>query len=195
MGGRRPRPTGRSRRAVRFGRKCLLIWAFHATFALGQSPAPGGAEGSPVSVSVRVDGGTDPERIPEPVAWLHLFGVLARDPSLDEALDRRRRLAYLAHFFNRGCRLHGEEDLSLSETEMGRLLSVADTVVAGLRRAAADSDRERIVVQAAASLDGSVGVAAAAKIRRHVHQHVRRRIRILDFSMPAPGANHEGAKR
>ncbi|HXG31941.1 MAG TPA: hypothetical protein VNJ11_01140 [Bryobacteraceae bacterium] len=169
--------------------------AFPSQSLLAQASAAGGPSASGVSVTVRIDGSTDPQRIPEAVAWLHFFGVIARDPSLDEALDRRRRLAYLTHFFNKAPGPQTGEDRSLSEIQMDALLSAADAVLAQLRQTTRDADRERIVTQAAASLEGALGLGAAAAVRRHVNEHVRRHIRILDFSMPAPGARQAEARR
>ena len=157
---------------------------------------------SPVTITVDVDGSVNPERIPDEVAYLHFFGVLAKNPDADQALEQSRRVAYLRYFFKRECGPARNEDRSLSEVQIQRLLAAADGVaqrltaaesrlgVAGGRSGESTpwQQRQEIVVATINSLDSSVDPDAAAKIRRHIAEHVKRRIQLLTFTMPMPAA-------
>ena len=156
---------------------------------------------SPVTVTVNVDGNVNPELIPDAVAFLHFFRVLARDPGVDQALDYRRRLAYVEYFFRRGCGARLSEDRSLNEGQVQGLLNVAEQLAeqlaaidspppvnGGAEVESAQRQREQIVKDAVNSLDLSVDPDGAAKIRRHVTEHVKRRIQLVHVTMPMPAS-------
>jgi hypothetical protein len=171
--------------------------------ARGSDTAASTAEAGPssadpfVTIVVDVDGSVNPELIPDEVAFLHFFRVLASEPGVDQSVDLPRRVAYVQYFFKRECGPALSEDRSLDEGQLQRLLNLADAVaerVAAVESSPTDSgaaqgedarrDREQIVMDAVNSMDLSIDPDAAHKIRRHVSEHVKRRIQLVRFSMP-----------
>ena len=154
-------------------------------------------------VEVRVDGALNPELIPDDVAYYHFFRVLARNPSMNEELDQRRRIAYVKYYFRRDCGPQETEDRSLSKIQTERLLVAADQIMGRtpqVRNAppstatppdelvAAGAARMRKIYQVVAEgvkmLPLLVDADSAAKIHSHVLERVKRRVRLVDVRVP-----------
>jgi hypothetical protein len=154
-------------------------------------------------VEVRVDGALNPELIPDDVAYYHFFRVLARNPSMNQELDKRRRIAYVKYYFRRDCGPQNTEDRSLSEIQTERLLAAAELIMGRtpqLRNAPASpatppdelaangAARMRqvyqIVAEGVKQLPWLVDADSAAKIHSHVLERVKRRVRLLNVRVP-----------
>jgi hypothetical protein len=134
-----------------------------------------------------VDGSIHPESISDDVAFGRFFHVLAKSPRANSAAEDRRRVAYLKYFFRPNCGPQSDQDRSLSDSQIQRLLGVADTLAGRMRDLqAGTAQRQELIKNAFSSLDVSVDPDAAAKIRAHVQDHVKRRIRIVTSTMPDP---------
>lgn len=149
------------------------------------------------STSVLVDGATNPNGIPDDVAYLHFFRVLARDPrASSEQADDRRRLSYLKHYFG-GNALQGSlVRRPLSDLEFRSILEsaqrIADKLAAlsgtetGSPTISAERRRE-VVLAAAGDLDQELGAEMAQLVRWHGMSHVKTRIKIVKSTIPADG--------
>ena len=156
-------------------------------------------------VEIRVDGGIHPELIPDEVAYHHLFLVLARNPAMEEQLDRRRRVAYVKYYFRPDCGPQSSEDRTLNDFQLDRLLAFADGVVrriaalepqttgiptnlpgrdADAVQAARKEQQRKLVAEAVGSLPVMIDSDAAGKVHKHVLEHVKRRVRLVNVRVP-----------
>lgn len=111
-------------------------------------------------------------------------------------------MGYLTYWFRPGCGPKLNQDRTLSTAQIQRLLAVADgvrrslmSVAAGVNAnmapsavALAEQKRVDIVTAAMNSLASSVDPDAASKIGVHVAEHIKRQIKLLTATMPAPAA-------
>ncbi len=111
-------------------------------------------------------------------------------------------MGYLTYWFRPGCGSKLNQDRTLSAVQIQRLLMVADGVRRSLMAAAAgvnattapsvvalaEQKRVDIVTTAMNSLPSSIDADAAAKIGVHIAEHIKRQIKLLTATMPAPAA-------
>jgi hypothetical protein len=141
---------------------------------------------SDIRPAVTVDGGLEPHLIPDDVAYLHFFMALSKDPSANPILEERRRTAYVQYFFKAGCGPERTEDRSLSPLQIAALFSMADDVRGSLSRIQASlpsvdltKSRREVITTAVQALEARIGTDAAGKVRSHVAQRVKRRIKLV----------------
>ena len=170
---------------------CTLSVAGQAQIRAGERPSPSISLHetlvNPAVATVDVDGSLTPDQIPDDVAYFHFFQTLSRHPSTDPSSDDRRRRAYLQNFFNRQCG-SGSKDLPLTEDQIQRLLALADDFSAKLseiRAGTSGISRRDLATGSAAALDSVLDPGAVARVRAHVMQHVKQRIKLVTPKPPA----------
>jgi phosphatidylethanolamine-binding protein (PEBP) family uncharacterized protein len=155
---------------------------------------------------VEVDGSLNPDQVPDDVAYLQFFLVLAKRQSADAAMEERRRRAYVEYFFNRNCAPR-TRTAPLTSGQIDHILALADEVSQRFAAGAAPptgrdgepggasvspgpsaAHRQALAVAAltAASLDAAIGPDLAARIRAHVTGHVKRRLKFVRMTMAGP---------
>lgn len=155
--------------------------------------------GTDLQVVTVVDGAANPESIPDDVAYLHFFRVLSKNPnSRDQALEERRRRAYLHYSFPTRCTRQGSSAGPLSELQIDKLLQAIDRLIPELEAASAaasqsgagldDSNRANLqrVAAAASGLSDSVDPDASAKIALHIREHMKSHIQLVQAQVPYP---------
>lgn len=156
---------------------------------------------APAEVVSTIDGAKDPGSIPDAVAYQHFFTVLAKTPTR-AVLDDARRRSYLKFYFRPNCGKDQNEDRTLTDEQIDKLLSVVDELIPQLRAIGLEATalkgvdpaspnvfaikqkQEDAIMRAAASIPGTVGADGATKIARHVAEHVRSRIKINTVRIP-----------
>lgn len=146
-----------------------------------------------VKTVVVFDGATNPDSIPDNVAFTYLFRLLVRNPlSATQEADDARRKAYLTYFFRKDCGPAGVEDRSLTEAEQDALLKYADSIAAkitGLDTAGQKLPPTEaitpIITTAMRELDLTLGPDVARKLRSHVNDRLKPRIKIVQSTMPS----------
>ena len=104
--------------------------------------------------------------------------------ALSTESDLVRRQNYLNYFFRPNCGAAATEDRSLSDLEKSALFAYVDGVVSNLNSLSAlsgtqlESAVKTIITTAHSNLDVKLGAAVAQKIRAHVIDHMKPRIRI-----------------
>jgi hypothetical protein len=175
----------------------LMIWGLIPLVLSAQAP---GTRLPQAKVTALVDGSRNPELIPDIIAYRHFFGVIARRPSSE--LDEARRQSYLRAFFRSNCGTNGNDDRSLSDDQVRRLLAIVDGLTPKLHaitaklsdlrqtgsltlqaQIALQSERDGELLKAADSImaeDSDMG----AKIARHVRDHMKSRIKLTIVDIP-----------
>ncbi len=144
---------------------------------------PARAQDTGTTVQVDVDGSKTPDAIPDTVAYEHFFTVLATRPGTTASSNDARRLSYLGFFFKKPCSSQ-TDDRALTDDQRTRLIAAAEGVMAQLQaidqQIAAGSStpgllhqRDQVLSNAITSLAANVDADAAAKVRRHVVEHVK----------------------
>jgi hypothetical protein len=156
--------------------------------------APGAAK--PIVVA---DGALTPDLVPDDIAYLHFFRVLAANPaSKDYSAEERRRQSYIRHFFTSGCGFEGKEDRSLTQVQIQRLLGLVDRTAPKLealnaqlavsRNEAEYGTGKRLVLKAVmdavSESPDSVDRDAAVRIAAHVLDRVKKNTRIVSTVIP-----------
>jgi hypothetical protein len=88
------------------------------------------------------------------------------------------------YFFKAGCGPERKEDRTLSPLQIATLLSMADDVrrsLAGIQASDASVDlakaRKEVIASAIGALEARIGADASGKVRSHIAQRVKRRIK------------------
>lgn len=125
-----------------------------------------------------IDGAKNPEQIPDEVAWLLLFKTVADAPSAPEyevraALLRRSGLSDLEISNVVQAANDAMSRISAMESDIQKSSLSMDQKTASLR-----ARRDVILRDVVRELALSMSPEPAEKFRRHVNEHVKRRIRI-----------------
>ena len=162
-----------------------------------QSPSQPPVTTSPATSTLVTiaDGSVDPSKIPDDIAFMHFFRVLAEDPrATSKQVDDARRRSYVKYFFTKSCGAAGQEDRSLTETETTALLEYANQVTISLpaMQASPSGDSQvtssgwpisssisTAVLRAAGNLESALGAEVARKVRAHVADHMKPAIKIV----------------
>lgn len=145
---------------------------------------------------VLADGAVNPSVIPDEVAFLHFFRLLAKDPhALNEQSDESRRVSYLRFFFTRNCGPSGQDDRSLSDSEETAVLEFAEKVGSGLAAlvegpgssSLASALVSEAVMSAIRDLERQLGPEVARKVKSHVTDQMKPRIKIVQSRIPESG--------
>lgn len=181
---------------------CLLKLATTALVVLGLAPIEAVAQSpsGPPAIIASIDGSKSPESIPDAIAYRHFFDLIGSKPDTQTADDTRRR-SYLRHFFRPGCGPQRTEDRTLSDEQAEKLIRLGDETARRIRAAGAakspnattgsaeaqlQKQREEasIVEAAVAGLGQSVDADAAAKVRRHIVDHMKSHIKLVTLRVP-----------
>lgn len=162
---------------------------------------------NPTDQSGVVDGGNNPELIPDQVAYLLLFRFIA---GRNTDAERNRIRDYL-RFAGLGCQTCDAQALSTStatnDAEIDALIAAAEEFqqrVSMLDRQAKEikdhnwpnpssavmaqltalqQQKENLVTEIVASLPTRLGASGMEKLRRHINERVKRRVRMIPSSM------------
>lgn len=168
----------------------VTLWAFALS---GQSQQH---STSTAQIVNEIDGARVPGAIPDVVAYRHFLEVLAKRPNSETSAEEARRRSYLKFFFRPSCGAQQKDDRTLSESQIERLLSVADDLAAklavlgrqqtSLSQTAALQARDQVTLAAIQSIPTIVDSNAAEKIKRHVDEHVKAHIKISTVQIVYP---------
>jgi hypothetical protein len=170
--------------------------------AAGQPPATPTAN---VQVLWSIDGATNPQSIPDVVAWRQFIGVLTSHGS-DMAAEERRRRSYLEHYFGPGC---GSKPQVLSDIEIDHVLQFVDDLalkLAGIHAQAAaikgprpshqlspgalsqlgelERQKNQLILDSVDSLPSLLGTGVADALKAHVLQHVKLHTKMVSVRFP-----------
>jgi hypothetical protein len=171
-----------------------MKWQLPVGLVLTFSSIQAFAQVKPEVISRR-DGASEPGAISDLIAYRHFFELLGSKPDTKISDDMRRR-SYLNHYFRPGCGDLRNDDRSLSDVQIDRLLTHADRLAAQLREinpgptndlaesATRKRRTEEALTNAMSLLSVVVDSDAAEKIRRHVFDHVKRHISIVTVRVP-----------
>jgi hypothetical protein len=158
--------------------------------SMSTEPQQDGLSGGLQPVAGEIDGAQSPEAVPDVVAYQHFFGLLAATTEQTGA-DARRR-SYIKAFFSPACGPDQKEDRTLSDLQIEKLFRLAEELADRVLQIEStfrskpiefSSRRDRAIQDAIDTLPERIDSDAAYKIQRHVLQHVKRRIRILNVTV------------
>lgn len=164
-------------------RLLVFILATVATVA-AQQPPPPVAYGVSVSPEKIIDGAKQPDRIPDTIAWWHLFMVLADKPGAPAYSARSAFLdpgAFSSEEVELIIQAANEAILEVKDMER-RVSTLYATASMDYRTAQLRSGRENILRSVVSKLMQQLGSDGAPKFQAHVRDSVKSRIKMVDSS-------------
>ena len=159
----------------------LLICALATGGQLLAQTVPSSTE--PARGVVTVDGAVNPAAIRDEVAFLHFFRMFSPYPgAVSEQWDLDRRKSYISHFFARNCGLNGRDDRYLDDTQRQKLLDYGVKVAKQI--AEDEAKTGDLVIAAMRDLESALGGEIAHKVRLHVVEYMKTKIKQTRTDVP-----------